>query len=128
MAPSFSGAWIRWLSQVMAHARARRKHACGVVAWVYHDGMYPMMTGGSVESALFPGAAFLLGLPLLVLALVLWTVFWKGWALWLAARRNEKIWFVLLLLINTAGILEIVYIFAVAKRSDIAHTDTKPKE
>lgn len=48
----------------------------------------------------------------------LWTLAWKGWALWLAARRNENIWFVALLLINTLGVLEIIYIFAIAKRSD----------
>lgn len=77
-----------------------------------------MMSDGNLTSALFPGAGFLLGLPLLVLALLLWTLVWKGWALWLAARRDEKIWFILLLLINTAGILEIVYIFLVAKRED----------
>lgn len=81
--------------------------------------MYPMMNDGGLTGALFPGAGFLLGLPLLVLGLLLWTLVWKGWALWLAARRDEKIWFVVLLLINTAGILEIVYIFLVAKKRDL---------
>lgn len=81
--------------------------------------MSPVMTdGGLLSTALFPTAGFLLGLPLLVLALLLWSIVWKGWALWLAARRNEKIWFIILLIINTAGILEIVYIFLIAKRSD----------
>ena len=42
----------------------------------------------------------------------------KGWALWLAARRGEKWWFIALLVINTIGILELVYIFLVAKRKD----------
>ena len=48
----------------------------------------------------------------------LWTIPWKGWALWLAARRREKWWFIALLLLNTLAILEIIYIFLVAKRSD----------
>jgi hypothetical protein len=57
----------------------------------------------------------------------LWTLAWKGWALWLAARRNENIWFIALLLINTLGILEIIYIFAIAKRSDkeVVKSDTQ---
>ena len=55
----------------------------------------------------------------LVLALItLWTLPWKGWALWLAARRGEKYWFIGLLVLNTLAILEIIYIFFVAKRSD----------
>jgi len=50
------------------------------------------------------------------LALVIaWTLFWKGWALWKAARANSKGWFIVLLVINTIGILEIIYIFAVSK-------------
>lgn len=47
--------------------------------------------------------------------LILWGLFWKGLALWHSARRVESWWFVILLLINTAGILEIIYLFAVAK-------------
>jgi len=54
---------------------------------------------------------------LLVLA-ALWVLPWKGWALWLAARRKEKWWFIALLVVNTLAILEIIYIFAVAKKSD----------
>jgi methionyl-tRNA synthetase len=48
----------------------------------------------------------------------IWTILWKGWALWLSARRGEKWWFIALLVINTVGILEILYIFFVAKRTD----------
>ena len=59
---------------------------------------------------------------LAALLITLWTLPWKGWALWLAARRGEKIWFIALLILNTLAILEIIYIFVIAKRSD------KPKE
>lgn len=55
---------------------------------------------------------------LLVTLTTLWTLPWKGWALWLAARRREKWWFIALLVINTLAILEIFYIFAIAKQSD----------
>jgi len=50
--------------------------------------------------------------------LLIWSLGWKGWALWLAARRAEKLWFIVLLLFNTAGLLEIFYIFVIARRSD----------
>ena len=53
-----------------------------------------------------------------VLLVALWTLPWKAWALWLAARRGEKLWFIALLVLNTLAILEIIYIFLVAKRRD----------
>lgn len=59
------------------------------------------------------GALIFLG-PLIVLVL-LWSVFWKGLALWHAARRGQYWWFVILLVVNTVGILEIIYLFFVAK-------------
>lgn len=46
----------------------------------------------------------------LILAVILWTVVLKGYALWSAARREQKGWFIALLVINTAGILELVYL------------------
>jgi methionyl-tRNA synthetase len=53
-------------------------------------------------------------LPFLIF-IVPWTIAWKGWALWVAARNKSQVWFILLLLVNTLGILEIIYIFAVGK-------------
>lgn len=49
------------------------------------------------------------------LVVMLWSLFWKGLALWHAAKRRQPWWFVGLLVINTMGILEIIYLFAVAK-------------
>lgn len=46
---------------------------------------------------------------------ILWSMVWKAIALWKAARRGETAWYVIMLLLNTLGILEIIYIFAVAK-------------
>lgn len=51
----------------------------------------------------------------LVLLVVLWSVFWKGLALWHSARRGQPWWFVIMLVVNTAGILEIIYLFGIAK-------------
>lgn len=56
--------------------------------------------------------------PRLVAGLVLlaiWSLIWKGLALWHSAHRDQKTWFIVLLVLNTAGILEIIYLFAVAK-------------
>lgn len=47
--------------------------------------------------------------------LMIWSVIWKGLALWHSARRGEKVWFGVLLVINTAGILEILYLLLRAK-------------
>jgi hypothetical protein len=58
-------------------------------------------------------------------AIVLWTFPWKGIALWKAARNNSKIWFVVLLLINTVAILDILYIFVFSKLKKIAETTKK---
>ncbi len=48
--------------------------------------------------------------------LALWSILWKGLALWKAARNDERYWFVALLVINTAGILELAYLFIFAKQ------------
>ena len=53
---------------------------------------------------------------IILFALALWTLPWKGVALWRAAKRDEKKWFVALLLFNTLALLEIVYIFVFSKR------------
>jgi len=61
------------------------------------------------------GMGALGSLSLIVILILAWGLFWKGFALWYAAKRHEKWWFIAFLFINTAGILEIVYIFFIAK-------------
>jgi len=51
-----------------------------------------------------------------ILPALIWTLFWKGCALWTASKNDQKVWFLALLVINTVGILEIVYIFYVSKK------------
>jgi len=48
--------------------------------------------------------------------IVIWSLFWKGLALWHSARNKQPWWFAVLLLVNTMGILEIIYLFVIAKR------------
>jgi len=52
-----------------------------------------------------------------VLILFFWTIPWKVYAIWTAVKHDQKKWFVALLLLNTVGILEIFYIFKIAKKS-----------
>lgn len=53
--------------------------------------------------------------------IVLWVLFWKGYAVWTAARMGHKRWFIALIVLNTFSILDIYYLFKVAnkKMSDI---------
>lgn len=51
----------------------------------------------------------------IIAPLLVWSLIWKGLAFWYAARREEKVWYIVLLLVNTAGILEIIYLAFVAK-------------
>jgi uncharacterized membrane protein YiaA len=50
------------------------------------------------------------------LILLVWTLIWKGIALWKAARLYEKNWFIALLILNTFGILEILYVFVFSEK------------
>lgn len=52
----------------------------------------------------------------IVLLVVAWTLPWKGIALWKAARLGKRKWFVALLVVNTLGILEILYIFVFSEK------------
>lgn len=78
------------------------------MSWLYESHIYssPELVG--------IGALILL----VLVPLLFWSLAWKVWALWLAARRGDLVWFLVLMVINTIGILEIFYIFGVAKRSD----------
>lgn len=53
--------------------------------------------------------------PITLLA-ALWSLPWKGVALWKAAEKKSKGWFISLLLINTVGFLDALYIFYFSKR------------
>jgi methionyl-tRNA synthetase len=53
---------------------------------------------------------------LIIILILLWTIPWKGVALWKSARSGQAAWFVVLLIVNTLAILEILYIFIFSKR------------
>lgn len=55
-------------------------------------------------------------LPYWFWLILLWTGVWKGFALWRAARNESVSWFVALLILNTLGILEILYLYVFSKK------------
>tara|TARA_Y100000310_G_scaffold317792_1_gene371066 strand:+ start:1732 stop:1995 length:264 start_codon:yes stop_codon:yes gene_type:complete len=47
----------------------------------------------------------------LLLILVAWSLTWKLLALWKSARKGSIVWFIVLAVFNTVGVLPILYIF-----------------
>jgi len=45
-----------------------------------------------------------------IVVLLIWELFWKAVGLWYSARKNDKFWFVAILLINLAGLIPILYL------------------
>lgn len=57
-----------------------------------------------------------IGAPLwLIYFILVWTAVWKLLALWKSARHKHIVWFIVLGVINTIGILPILYIYVFSK-------------
>ena len=57
------------------------------------------------------------GVPLIIGILAILAIPWKIYAVWTAVKNHNKKWFVALILLNTFAILEIIYIFYIAKKN-----------
>ena len=53
---------------------------------------------------------------LLIFVLFVWSLLWKGLALWRAVKNDQRNWYIVMLVVNTLGILEIAYLFYFAKK------------
>jgi len=53
----------------------------------------------------------------IIIVLGIWALIWKGFALWKSSQKKSIPWFIILLVVNTMGILEILYIFIFSKIS-----------
>lgn len=73
----------------------------------------PFDWGFPILSEVFTGAMLLV-----TLLAVVWSMAWKGVALWRAGRNAHLVWFIVLFIVNTLGILEIIYIFAFSRKKD----------
>jgi len=73
------------------------------------------------DKLLLGGGTLTGGFLAFIIIISIWSLIWKGMALWKCGRNNQLAWFVIILIFNTAGILPIVYLLffqpkAVAKR------------
>jgi methionyl-tRNA synthetase len=60
------------------------------------------------------------GTHIVITAILLaWSMVWKGIALWKSAGFRQKWWFLIFLVVNTFGILEMVYIFIISRKYKI---------
>jgi hypothetical protein len=67
-----------------------------------------------------------LGVSLWLLAVIfVWSAIWKLVALWKSARKGHMTWFIILAIVNTIGILEILYIFVFSKIGPMKSTPKK---
>ncbi|MBS9523363.1 hypothetical protein KIH41_14580 [Litoribacter ruber] len=64
------------------------------------------------DSSLFEHTWFII----FILLAAAWELTWKGIAMWRAAQVRQKGWFVALLILNTAGILPIIYLLITPKK------------
>ncbi len=53
---------------------------------------------------------------IVLVLVIIWNIIWKGMALWKSARLSHKKWFIALMVINTVGILDIIYIYFIANK------------
>lgn len=67
-----------------------------------HDPLFGPMVGSLGFGAI--------GFTVFLIIVALWAFTWKALALWHAARGKQRLWFIALLLVNTVGILEIIYL------------------
>ncbi len=72
--------------------------------------------------SLMTGSFFLFLIPLIILELFL-----KGYALWKAARNGQSGWFCFLLVLNTLGILPIVYLAFFQTKTEVTVLEAQTK-
>lgn len=53
--------------------------------------------------------AFSIPIEIIVL-LAIWSLFWKGYALWRAGRNKQSIWFTVLFIFESIGLLPMIYL------------------
>lgn len=53
----------------------------------------------------------------LLIPLMVWDIVWRGIALWKSAGHKQKGWFIALLIVNSLGILPIIYLAFFQKKS-----------
>lgn len=70
-------------------------------------------------------ADWLVANPMLGFLIIAWSFLWKGMALWKAAGLRQRNWFIVILVLNTVGILEIIYLYFVARKYKVEVVENK---
>jgi uncharacterized protein DUF5652 len=63
--------------------------------------------------------------PWLLVVILVWTLIWKLMAMWKSAKNNHLVWFIVLALFNTVGILPILYIYVFSDLKDFKGKNLK---
>ena len=53
--------------------------------------------------------------------LLIWSLIWKALALYKSAHKGDVKWFVVLFLVQTLGILDIIYFYYLSKEKEISY-------
>ena len=66
-------------------------------------------------------------LYLTLFSIIIWSLIWKGVALWSSAKNKQKGWFFFLLILNTAGFLPIIYLIW-GRKKELNNTDNNQEQ
>ncbi len=64
----------------------------------------------------------------LLIAILAWSLLWKLIAMWKSAKNNHLVWFILIAVFNTIGILPILYIYVFSEMKDFKKNNMKKKK
>ena len=67
------------------------------------------------------------GWLVVIIVLMIWALIWKLIAMWKSARNSQLGWFIVLGIVNTIGILDILYIYVFSKKKSIGRTRSKSR-
>ncbi len=85
-----------------------------------------MMQGfgwGGVPWVMSPWMGLTLGV------LTIWDAVWKGIGMWKAGRNNQLGWFIAILIVNSVGILPIIYLVWFQKKREVeVISEAKPQK
>lgn len=59
--------------------------------------------------------------PIILGLAVIWDLGWRGFALWRSARQQQQAWYIALLILNTVGILPIIYLLTNRRTHETNH-------
>jgi uncharacterized membrane protein len=59
---------------------------------------------------------------------IVWELVWKGIAMWKSARHSQLAWFIAILVLNTLGVLPIIYLLFFQKKTKKVKNNSKGRK